>query len=166
MNHSSIRGKTKSPRLISMLDKKRDLWTDSETDLSTASDNDSITVSPIPRNVKTSINNTHTSSDRNCCLICSISASLSNINCCKKHLKLLTTPVPTKVVYMMPSAVNNWSKLKCRCRSNGLKSKRHHRSDSSSSSSSSSNSQHRRKKRTVTTQSSVRISKKEIFNSV
>jgi hypothetical protein len=155
MIHSPIRGKTKSPRLISMLDKKRDLWTDSETDLSTASDNDSITVSPISRNVKTSINNTHTSSDRNCCLICSISSSLSNINCCKKHLQLLTTKVPAKVVYMMPSAVDNWSK-----------SKRHHRSDSSSSSSSSTKPQHRRKKRSVTVLSSVRILKNEIFNNV
>jgi hypothetical protein len=155
MNHLPIRTNTKPPKLISMLNRKKDLWTDSDTDLSTASDSDSITVSRISTNTKTSIGNTDTSSERNCCLICSILSSLSSINCCRKHLALLTT---AQVVYMMPSEVGKWPKLKCHCRPHGSKFKERHRSCSSSSSSLlSSISPHRRNKQSVPIQSFVRI---------
>ena len=172
MNGLSIRANTKSPRLISMFDRKQRLWIDSDSDQATASDSDSITVSPISINVKPSINNTDESSARNCCLICSILSSLSNINCCDKHLTLLTTSVPpaipAQVVYMIPSSVHNWPNGECHCRSYCSKAKKRSRSSSSTSSSFSSSllsqSRHRKKKRVVPMQSSVRIYKRELLN--
>ncbi|CAF1043573.1 unnamed protein product [Rotaria sp. Silwood1] len=81
----------------------------------------------------------------NCCLICSILSSLSNVNCCPKHLtllnKTLSSNLSTPIIYMMPSTMNDWPKLDCHCRSHCSKSKRRHRSSSSSSSSSSESSE-------------------------
>ena len=139
----------RSSRLKNVLNRKQDLWADSETDASLISDND---------NNQLSMNSSDTSSDENCepsrkscCLICSILPNLSTINTCQKHLNLLTKPnTPAQVVYMMHPAVNNCSSLHCHCR---VKSKHRCRSSSSSSS----ESPQRRKKRSMTIESSVRI---------
>lgn len=171
MNRKSIKTNIKSPKLIRMLNKKNDLWTDNETDLSSLSDNDRITISPIQSNIKNSIDENNQLLKMNCCLICSILSSLSNVNCCQKHLTLLTTPisqqVPAQIVYMMHPAVTNWPKLECHCRLHSSKSRKRHRSSSSSSSSSSLSSslsscssskcRKRRKKRFASAQSSVKI---------
>ncbi len=136
----------RSSRLRNIINRRQDLWNDSEIDTSSSSDH---------KNKKISLNKSETSSDENselsrstCCFICSILPNLSNVNTCQKHLALLTKSLnPTQVVYLMHPAINN-----CHCRT---KSK--HRYRSSSSSSSSSESGHHRKKRSMTVQSSVRI---------
>jgi len=145
----------KSTKLMNMLNKKKDFWTDSETDLSSPSDNDSNTASTKSVTVKPSTNEIPESSKINCCLICSILSSLSNINCCAKHLGLLTTSLSSPIVYTIPPQVSNWPKFDCHCRSHCLKSKRTDRFRSLSLSSL--KSQYRRKKRSVTLQSFVRI---------
>jgi hypothetical protein len=127
----------RSSRLRNILNRRKDLWEDSETDTSLLSNNE---------NTK----KYETSSDENdeptCCLICSILPNLSNINTCQKHLALIKKSInPTQVVYMMHPAINN-----CHCRS---KSKHRYRSNSSSSS----ELRHHRKKRSMTVQSSVRV---------
>ena len=140
-----------------MLRKRKDLWSDSELDLSSASDNDSVIVSRLSVGEKTSVNKNDEPSKIKCCLVCSVLPALSNINCCSKHLTLLTTTypstLPAKIVYMMPSTVNRCSRLGCHGQSHCSKSKRQHRSSSSSSSSSSS----QKKKRSMAVKLSVRI---------
>ncbi|CAF2432764.1 unnamed protein product [Rotaria sp. Silwood2] len=108
-----------------------------------------------------------------CCLICSILSSLSNINCCPKHLtllnKTLSSNLSTPIIYMMPSTVNDWSKLDCHCRSHCSKSKRRRRSRSSSSSSSlsssSSKSRQQKRKQSKTIQSNDAIHKDNVTHS-
>ncbi len=144
-----------SPRSIHMFNKTKDLWTDSETDLSSsASDNDSVRISRLSSSVKTPINKNDRSPELKCCLICSVLPALSNINCCPKHLALLTktfpSALPAQIIYMMPPTVNS----ECHCQSHCSRSKRQDRSRSSSSSFHSSS---RKKKRSVTVESSVRI---------
>lgn len=73
-----------------------------------------------------------------CCLICSILPSLSFVNTCSKHLKLLTKS--KKVIYNSNSRINSRSKFKYPNRF---------------SSSSSSSTEHRRKRRTMILKSSV-----------
>jgi len=124
-----------------MFNKTKDLWTDSETDLSSsASDNDSVRISRLSSSIQTSINKNDRSPELKCCLICSVLPALSNINCCPKHLALLTKTLPAQIIYMMPPTVNS----ACHC----SRSKRQDRSRSSSS---------RKKKRSVSVESSVRI---------
>jgi hypothetical protein len=154
--------KLKSSGLIDISKKKKDLQVESEVDLLSASDNDSITVAPIA--VKSLNVNGNEPSKPTCCLVCSISSALSNVNCCPEHLAILTgilpAGLPAQIVYMMPPVASEWSKLECRCRSHCLKSKRRSRSLSSyslsSSSSCSSTSRHSRKTRLETVESSVR----------
>jgi hypothetical protein len=136
----SSRRMSRSSRLSNILNRRENLWVDSETDTSSLSDNEE---------KKTCKTSSDENSQSTCCLICSILPNLSNINTCQKHLTLLNTPrtTPTQVVYMMHPAINN-----CHCR---MKSK--HRCRSISSSSSESESRHQRKKRTMTVQSSVRF---------
>jgi len=138
---------TRSSRLKNILNKRKDLWNDSESDTS-SSDTENKKILFKKSNDTSSDDDLSSST---CCLICSVLSNLSNINTCEKHLNLLTKPINrTQVVYMMNPAINN-----CHCRS---KSKRRHRSSSSSSSSLLSDSRHHRKKRIMTVQSSVRIS--------
>jgi hypothetical protein len=127
----------RSSRLRNILNRRKDLWVDSDTDTSSLSDNENDKKSE-----------TSTDESTTCCLICSILPNLSSVNTCPKHLALLKTSInSTQVVYMMHPGINN-----CHCRS---KSKHRYRSNSSSSSSS--QSRHHRKKRSMTVQSSVRI---------
>ena len=139
-----------------MFNRNKNFQAGSGTDITSLSDSDSTAVSPI-----TSTDNSADSLKENCCLICSILPTLSNVNCCPKHLKLLSKTLPSlypsPVVYMMRPTDKNWPKLECYYSSNCSKSKRRHLSPSSSSSSSSSSSQRRQKKRSVVVQSSVRI---------
>ena len=122
MNRSTeIRSNLDSSRIVNIVNKESEF----SSDLSSASDNDSITVSQIT---------THEPPKLNCCLICSILCSLSNVNCCRKHLALLTKGMPAKIVYMMPPAVNNGRKHECPYQSHSSKSKRCPRSCSSTSS--------------------------------
>lgn len=115
----------RSSRFTNILNKRSDLWADSESDSSSnQSDNENLST--------------------NCCLICSVLPNLSNINTCEKHLNLITQPLKSaQVVYMMSPAINN-----CHCR---RKSKHRCRSSSSSSSEVA----HRRKKRIITIELSV-----------
>lgn len=114
----------------------------------------------------------NSSKNFSCCLICSILSSLSNVNCCSKHLSALHRTMPaglsTQIVYMMPSNMNEWSQRECQCQSHCSKPKRRYRSRSSNSSSSSSPKvQPRRKKRSVVIQSIVRtIYSKDSINSL
>jgi hypothetical protein len=134
----------RSSRLKNILNKRKDLWNDSETDTSSISDNENTKMVLIDSSTSSDENNEP--SKQTCCLICSVLPNLSNINTCPKHLTLLTkSKTPTQVVYMMPPP-----KLHCHCRS---KTKHRHRSSSSSSS----ERRHHRKKRSMTVQSSVRI---------
>jgi len=109
----------------SMRHKKRNLWIDdSESNLSSSSDSriESKTI--------------------DCCLICSIVNSLSQVNCCPKHLAALNNHTfiiqpPPQVIYMMAPPLNkNWPLSEIQSQSSS-KSK-HHRSHSPSASSSSS----------------------------
>jgi len=125
-----------------MSKKRSRLWIDSETDSSTTSDHHSHTASI---NGKLSTGESTEASKRNCCLICSILSSLSNINCCQKHLALLTTVSPTQVIYMMLSSVQNQDQCS--------KSKQKHRRYRALSSTS----QLWRKQRPVTLTSFVRV---------
>jgi hypothetical protein len=138
-----------SPRSIQTVNKAKDLWTDSDTDLSSsASDNDSVRISRLSSSVQTSINKIDRSPEVKCCLICSVLPALSNINCCPQHLALLTktfpSALPAQIIYMMPPTVNS----ECHCQSHCSRSKRQDRSRSSSS---------RKRKRSVSVESSVRI---------
>jgi hypothetical protein len=160
----------KSTRLITTLNKKTDLYEDSEINLSSTSDNDYDIESSKSVTAKTSISEMTEPSNINC-LICSILPSLSNVNCCSKHLELLTTSLPAPIVCTMLPQVHDWLGLECHCRSYCSKSKRTHRFRSLSLSSSSSKSRCQRKKRPITLSSLVRIllnikKKQEILNHV
>lgn len=73
---SKLMNRSKTPR-------QQKLWNDSETDLSSTSDSDSQISIFQP-------NQSNENCSTECCLICSILPSLSHINCCTKHLTLLT----------------------------------------------------------------------------
>jgi hypothetical protein len=121
--------------------KRKGRWIDSETDLlSSSSDNDS---QNLPKKfVNIEINE---SSKENCCLICSISPSLSNVNCCSK---LLNAKLPKRMDCMM----NKWPRFECHCRS-PFKPRQRFRSLSLSST----KSRHWRKKNAVILTSFVKI---------
>jgi hypothetical protein len=124
--------------------KRKGRWIDSETDLlSSSSDNDS---QNLPKKfVNIEINE---SSKENRCLICSISPSLSNVNCCSKHLKLLNTKLPKRMDCMM----SKWPRFECHCRS-PFKLRQRFRSLSLSST----KSRHCRKKNAIILTSFVKI---------
>lgn len=126
----------RSSRLKNILNRRKDLWNDSDID----SDHEN----EINFNDTSSDENENISQDKTCCLICSILPNLSTINTCTKHLNLLTKSInSTQVVYMMHPAINN-----CHCRSK-------HKFRYRSSSSSSSDYRPHRKKRSMTVLSSV-----------
>ncbi len=104
-----------------MSKKRKGLWIDSETDLSLISDNNSDITSIQSLNNKKSTNQSIELS--NCCLICSILSSLSNTNCCQKHLNLLAETSPTKIIPMLSSQVKNWSHSKEKHRYHSLSNK-------------------------------------------
>jgi hypothetical protein len=89
-----------------MVNKKKDIWIDSETDLS---DNDSNTISSKSVTIKRTTNQMIEQSKNNSCLICSTLSVLSNENCCSKHFALLTKTLPVNIVC-------NSSELECHCR--------------------------------------------------
>ena len=132
----------RTSKLKNILNKRKNLWNDSDSDLSSLSDQENLIITS-----DTSSDENNAVSKKPCCLICSILPNLSSINACEKHLMLLTKPrASRKIVYMVPPP-----KVHCHCE---LKSK--HRRRSSSSSSSLESPPHK-KKRSKTIQSSVRI---------
>lgn len=128
----------RSSRLSNILNRRENLWVDSESETSSLSDHEKS---------KQSESSSDENKESTCCLICSIFPNLSNVNTCQKHLNLLTKPrKSTQVVYMVQPTMKN-----CHCRS---KSKSRHRSSSSESET---KSRPQRKKRSMVVQSSVRI---------
>ena len=88
IKRSSMSSVSKLPRLINTCKGHLDLWNDSSSDLSFATD-------PHHASLRQRTPSFHRNSSEECCLICSILASLSTINCCTKHLTLLTTNSPS-----------------------------------------------------------------------
>ena len=91
---SKLMNRSKTPR-------RRDLWIDSETDLSSTSDCDSRN-SILHSELFAGQSNENCSLE--CCLICSIVPSLSHINCCTKHLTLLTRELSTSMAVRCSSS--------------------------------------------------------------
>ncbi|CAF1444733.1 unnamed protein product [Rotaria sp. Silwood1] len=114
---------------------RQELWNDSETDISSISDNDnrkSSTIEILSNNSQTSNDDDDDSeiSRENCCLICSILPNLSNINTCHRHLTLLTKPI--QIIHMTHSKNNrHQSKFKHHYRSSSSSELRHYRKKSS-----------------------------------
>ncbi|CAF1052257.1 unnamed protein product [Rotaria sordida] len=136
-------------------DKNQDLLNDSETDISSISDNRNIsTINLLSTDSEISSDENSEISRENCCLICSILPNLSNINTCQKHLTLLTKSInSTKIVHIMnPRKNDHQSKFKHR-----------YRSSSYSSSSSSSEFRHQPKRRSMIVQSSDSSSQDYLF---
>ena len=108
------------------------------------------TISARPTNLRTATSEINTSSNIDCCFICSVLSSLSKVNCCSKHLALLNPIPPVDLSYtsQMSAAVRDWSQPRYSDRPYCLNWKRH-RQLNSSSSSSLSGSQYRQKKQPV-----------------
>ncbi|CAF4791871.1 unnamed protein product [Rotaria sp. Silwood1] len=114
---------------------RQELWNNSETDISSISDNDNrknSTIEILSNNSQTSNDDDDDSeiSRENCCLICSILPNLSNINTCHRHLTLLTKPI--QIIHMTHSKNNrHQSKFKHHYRSSSSSELRHYRKKSS-----------------------------------
>ena len=74
--------KRSSTNFIQMLKRRKNLWMDSDSEEST-------TDHPTLRRSSSKENDPVESISKSCCLICSILASLTEENCCSKHLNLL-----------------------------------------------------------------------------
>ena len=97
---------------------------DSDQSSSLESDFNTTTGSLKSQTTETLTNENSDSSRTYCCLICSILPSLSDVNCCDKHLALLTNPLPSHIRSMISSHVNNLSGLDCHCRVHSSKTQR------------------------------------------
>ena len=92
MKRSSTRSLSRVPK------RKDDLWSDS--DVSSADD---LTVTPMSSTFKPIPYEHHRSIQTQCCLVCSILPSLSQVNCCSQHLSALTGTPLRPFVYIMRS---------------------------------------------------------------
>ncbi|UJR26811.1 hypothetical protein I4U23_008124 [Adineta vaga] len=110
-----------------MLDRNDELSTEYDSDQSSTSNDDSIHIPHLLSKRKILLSKYNQSSKKTCCLICSILPALSKINCCEKHLTLLT-----KINHLMQSAYENDSESECRNRIRCPKGKYRRRSYSSS----------------------------------
>lgn len=128
----------KSNKPINSFNKKRDFRIDSETDLSSIFDDDD-------NNSTISMNKTIQSSKISYCLVCSILPALTNVNCCSKHLKLLTKKLSEKIMHKKSSKVNKRLKSEVQYQINRPKSQRERRFSSISISSLSSTQGEKRK---------------------
>ncbi len=130
---------------MSIFNRRESLWIDSETDQTSTSSTASETTSI---NRKTSPSGLAQPSNTECCFICSILPSLSKINCCSKHLALLTRASHGNT----PSQINNRPQSERHCQPHCSTWQRRYRYRSLSS-----GLQPRRKKRSITLTSFVRI---------